>query len=266
MFDESNSSIIERIRERLEEEFKHNVTLYDSIDIERIRTDSWQVERFIQEYHHENETFDAILKTLKWRKSERVNEINENDFFKELWTLFNLEIHGHDHHGRIIHWMTWQNVSIPKDIIDLAYRFSIYITEQMDRMAGRNGCTSIINVRHASLRDIRIDFFRILIKIPKHYPGLMRMWLFVDQPYFLRTVSNLLLNIVDDKIRKRVAFIPNNELTRYINQELIPESLNGSRKFVQPINVPSINDCYDRLGLEIKICDEVEKALKNVQK
>lgn len=260
--------MIERIRERLEREFGENETLYHPNDIERIRTDSWQIERYIEEYHHnEDKAYDAIVKTLKWRKSERVNEIRETDFFKEMWTFTSVEIHGHDRQGRVLHWVTLQNITVPKDIMDLGFRFTLYISEQIDKLAGRKGCTTVVNVRHAGLRNFQIDIIRMLLTIPQHYPGLVRMFLVVDQPYLLRTVINILLNVVDEKIRKRMAFISNADLTKYVDPKLIPKSMNGMRtKLFQPTNIPSVKDCYERLGLGMKICDEVDKALNIVKK
>ncbi|XP_046915509.2 motile sperm domain-containing protein 2 [Dermatophagoides farinae] len=262
------SIMIERIRERLEREFGENETLYHPNDIERIRTDSWQIERYIEEYHHnEDKAYDAIVKTLKWRKSERVNEIRETDFFKEMWTFTSVEIHGHDRQGRVLHWVTLQNITVPKDIMDLGFRFTLYISEQIDKLAGRKGCTTVVNVRHAGLRNFQIDIIRMLLTIPQHYPGLVRMFLVVDQPYLLRTVINILLNVVDEKIRKRMAFISNADLTKYVDPKLIPKSMNGMRtKLFQPTNIPSVKDCYERLGLGMKICDEVDKALNIVKK
>ena len=93
----ANESIA-RLRQMFEDEIANNADLYHSIDIERVRTEDWQVKRFLldQPDMDEKKAFDNLCKALQWKKSFGVHDRTDQSFPKEFWELNSVEIYGRD--------------------------------------------------------------------------------------------------------------------------------------------------------------------------
>lgn len=258
---------IENVRHLINEKYQQQNDQFAQIDIERINTDDWQVERFLEEYNfNETKATDALLKTLQWRNESGINTINDRDFFAELWEISQFEIHGKDHQGRIILWTTVQNVAIPKDLMEMTKRFALYIYERADRIAGRNGFVMIINTKHAGLNNIQLDLIRFSVDFPKYFPGGCKTWFIVDQPFFVRTLVNLVLSLMDEKMRKGVVLLDSSQLSKYIDNALIPISMNGHRIKVKSYDSLPLKECYQTLGFTDKNCIDFNKLISTIKK
>lgn len=258
---------IESVRQLVNEKYQQKIDQFDQIDIERINTDDWQVERFLEEFNfNETKATDALLKTLQWRRESGINSINDQDFFAELWEISQFEIYGQDHQGRTILWTTVHNVAIPKELMEMTKRFAMHIYERADRIAGRNGFVMIINTKHAGLNNIQLDLIRFFVDFPKHFPGGCKTWFIVDQPFFVRTLINLVLSLMDEKMRKGVVLLDHRQLSQYIDNTLIPNSMNGPRIKIKSYNSLPLNDCYQQLGFTEKNCNDFTKLILTIKK
>jgi len=89
------------VRKRILQIYENNKSLIDECDINRIQSDDWSVQRYI-EYNENNveEATDQLIETLKWRKSVGVNTRSlENDCGLEFFKIGALVPYNEDKNG-----------------------------------------------------------------------------------------------------------------------------------------------------------------------
>jgi len=97
---------IAEIRARFEQELilTQTPTKYSDIDIARVRTEEWQVKRYLLDYQEDvDQAYQALIRTLVWKQSFGVHTRElERDFPRELFDVMRGEIYGNDKEGRLI--------------------------------------------------------------------------------------------------------------------------------------------------------------------
>lgn len=105
-----SSKAIESLRARFEAELVRNASRYHEIDVERVRTEEWQVKRFLLRYdHNEDKAFEAMLAALQWKKEFGIHDRTDQDFPRELYEITMLEVCGRDRQGRVIQWERYRD-------------------------------------------------------------------------------------------------------------------------------------------------------------
>lgn len=266
---ELNEKII-RIREKFEQELITNGHLYHSIDIERVRTEQWQVERFLIDQQqqpnlndYENEAFNALCKSLQWKKSFGVHERCDQSFAKELWELCSVEINGRDYKGRVIQWESIRNQRKFKELELIARQFVAHNIERLDRMAGPDGFILVSNIDGANISNIDNDIIQYKLTTIEHYPGGLRQLLVVDLPWFLNSLMSIILNFTSPKLREMIIYCKRTELVKYIDDKYIHQSLSGKRnKRSFPANLRSLDQMKSELNLDDQFINYFYKTFK----
>ena len=62
---DKNLEIIEKLRQKFLNEFETNAQLYHQIDVERVRNENWQIERFILDTDSEDKAYRQLTKCLQ---------------------------------------------------------------------------------------------------------------------------------------------------------------------------------------------------------
>ena len=63
---------------------QQNKTRFDERDVKRVGSTKWWAERYALVSQDENEAIESLTKCLEWRKSYRINDMNDKMFPKEL--------------------------------------------------------------------------------------------------------------------------------------------------------------------------------------
>ena len=100
--DISNQTIVAEIRQKFLTEVDTNPHLYHDIDVERVRCEDWQVERFVIDYQSCDKAYEALIKALQWKKSYGIHDRSHSYFPKEFYLIFGS--YGHDSEGRVVRW------------------------------------------------------------------------------------------------------------------------------------------------------------------
>lgn len=96
-----SAEAIANLRAKFETELSANGSEYHPIDIERVRTEEWQVKRFIMDNEgNEDKAFSELIRVMKWKKSYGIHDRNDQYFPTEFWQLNAIEINGKDNQGK----------------------------------------------------------------------------------------------------------------------------------------------------------------------
>jgi len=90
---------IAEIRFRFESELNAAPTTvqYNPIDIARVRTEDWQVLRYLLDANGDvKSAYRNLLNTLEWKQSFGLHKLNEQYFATEFYELYKVEKFGED--------------------------------------------------------------------------------------------------------------------------------------------------------------------------
>lgn len=150
------------IRARFEIELKKNSILYHPIDVVRVRKEEWQVKRYligkyplfqvihkllflifyskkIESNENVDTAFEALIRTLAWKKSFGVHKLKPSDFPVEIYSLFCTEIYGKDKEGRLILSESYKRQKPFSELDQVTRKILAYQAELADRLTFQNG-------------------------------------------------------------------------------------------------------------------------------
>ena len=259
---------IGRLRALFEVELTKNPDLYHPVDIDRVRTEDWQVKRFLLEKEgNEPAAFQALLSALQWKQSFGVHDRPDAHYPAELWLLNDIEIAGQDRQGRLVQWGSIRNKRYFKPIAALARQFVAHVLERADRAAGEGGFVIVSDAAGGGLANVDLEMNQFNQAILVHYPQALKAMYIVDLPWLLNSLMRLMMTFVDPRLRATVHFVRGGgagELTRYIDPAHIPSSLAGGRRFSRtfPGDLVPLERCYREHGLEEAFVEHFYKVYK----
>lgn len=245
---------IANIRARFEAELAVNPDLYHPIDVKRVRTEDWQVKRFLlntESGDAEDEAFHSLLSALQWKKAFGLHDRTDAYFPRELWLMAKTELYGRDKSGRLIWWQATKGIRNFSETALLARQFYAHCLEQADRAVGELGGTFIGDTKGASILhvDHRLEQFKIGL-LP-YYPLIARAVYIVDLPWLLTGVVKLIMGWMDASLRKNVHCVSSAVLVPdVVEEEITPVALGGTRKRYEglPDGVQSLEALAEQFG------------------
>ena len=134
-----NEEIVRRLRDRFLAQCVSNPGIYHPIDVERVRSEDWEVRRYVVNFDTEDEAYEELTRTLKWKKSFGLHDRSDDYFPKELHIIFGHENYSYDRKGLVVKWNTEDRYRKIGDLSPLIQQFCAHQLEQLDRNAGANG-------------------------------------------------------------------------------------------------------------------------------
>jgi len=129
------------LRSQFEKELHQNPDQFHAVDIDRVRTDDWTISRYLLSHSCPNKAYEALTKSLRWKKSFGVHDRKDADFPREWWEMSSAEICGRDNDGRLINWGSSRRLykfNHPKARL-MTEQYIVHILERLDSMAGEAG-------------------------------------------------------------------------------------------------------------------------------
>ena len=148
--DFSNKAVVEAIRKRFLLEIDTNPYLYDPIDVERCRSEDWQIEKFLLEKGTPDEAYKALVKAMKWKKSFGVHQRDQR-YPKEFYEILNFERYSVNKQGQTCVWIVLRNYRKVSEFKELFQQFSAYLFESLDRLVG--------NASFITMVDAQVSFY-----------------------------------------------------------------------------------------------------------
>src|SRR5699024_471923 len=161
-----STEAITRIRAQFETELTANPDDFHPIDIARVRTEDWQIRRFLlSNPDDEPKAAKALFTALRWKKSFGIHDRQDDYFPKEWWEMTAAETCGRDRDGHLIQWgMLRRLVNFKQPgARKLTHQFIGHVCERLDVMAGEVGYTVIADAAGAGLSNMDIDNIRFAL-------------------------------------------------------------------------------------------------------
>lgn len=155
--DQTNEAILEVVRRKFLSEADTNPHLYHQIDIQRCRSEDWQIERFVIDKGSSDEALKALTTAMRWKKSFGIHDRDHKYFPKEFFLIFGYQRPSVDREGKLCKW-THQNVYRKiSDFDPLVKQFVAYHFELVDRIAGNKGLITVADskvrpMHHAAMQ------------------------------------------------------------------------------------------------------------------
>ena len=249
---QNNRLIVEQIRKKLMKEIEQNRSEYHNIDVEKVETNDWEIERFVMEYKTEDKTYEALVRALKWKKWFGVHDRSDDYFPKEFYEVFERECFGRDRDGRLIQWESQRNDQKISGFQELYKQFLAHIINRVDREAASDGFTLVSDIRGGGLSVVNMEFLNFRIELFSYYPQGLRRVVVVDLPLVLHALTKLVTSWVPKHITNRLKFVRREGLIEFIENDIIPIRMGGPRlELGFPSNLKSITQLKG-LGLTDK--------------
>lgn len=263
---EASTAAVARLRARFETEVLNHPNTYHPIDIERVRTENWQVLRFLlytppANDDHETTAFNALCRALAWKKSYGLHDRTDATFPLENWSLNSVEIAGRDRQGRPIQWETMHNQVVFKEVRWLTKQFVAHCFEKIDRLAGDAGFIAITDSTGAGMNNIDLEVTKFKIEVLGYYPGGIRQYVVVELPWLLNAIMKMIVGLMPKQLAELVTFKKASELSSSIDPVFIPERLGGQRKgWVENENLVTMELLTKKLNLSEEFVDKYFKT------
>jgi len=262
---DKNIEVIEKLRRKFLTESEANQQLYHQIDIERVRTEDWQIERFILDTDSEDEAYKSMTKALQWKNSFGLHDRNNEYFPKEFYMIFSLEKFSRDKNGRIVMWNSLKNYHKVSDLSLLLQQFLAHQFERLDREAGHLGWISVNDCSGTGMSNVDMSLSKFRVELLNYYPRGMRLSMNVDMPWIMMSVFKVVKTFMNRRVRDNVILIKRDQLTDYVDLDLIPVSFGGNRESInhflkEYLPLHKLNN----LGLTDKQIDNFYNTYKDV--
>ncbi|XP_054163781.1 motile sperm domain-containing protein 2-like [Oppia nitens] len=230
----SNREVVDEIRSKFLTEINNNNDLYHEIDVERVMTEDWQIERFVLTYKSKDEAFEKLIKALQWKKSFGVHDRDHTYFPKELLLIAGYEKFSRDRDGRVVKWGIGKHYKKISEFNTLFQQFFVYTFESLDRASGNKGFVSVNGNEGTGLSNTDMTMVHFVLEIIKYYPLIMNKTINVDMPWILNGLYKIVKNLMPKSFQDSMIIIKREQLTHYLDVHEIPITFGGKR-----------DTCYD---------------------
>jgi hypothetical protein len=235
--DVKNEVLVKEIRQKFLLEAETNQNLYHTIDIERCRSEDWQIERFIIDKGTPDEAFKALVSAMQWKKSSGIHERTDKYFPRELPLIFGNLKPSRDKQGQVV---VWANSVKYRKIPELNFLFENYnafLMESVDRIAGNMGYISVSDMTGASITSVDMTMAKNAMSLLDYYPLLINVGITVNMAWYFTTFWNVLKTFLPKRIKDRFVFIKKEELKNHIDidDNELPDSYGGKAPTVYSI-------------------------------
>lgn len=226
--------LIQQIRSMFAEEVKSNGHLYDEVDIDRVSSDDYTVERYLKHQRGDLEKgFNMLVDAMRWRHSFGANTIELTDFPKEYFETGEAHTYTEDKNGIST---VYLRVKLHKKIAELSplsQKFLVYLFERCEiegRKSGK-GYGLIWDCYGGNLFNVDVELLQFLTGIwINYYPGGTKYVLLHELPWILRAIYRLARSWIPENLRDQICFASKSEIGTFVGQTRLPDYLNGQCK------------------------------------
>ena len=265
---------IAALRERFESELllqqnSQTPDRFHPIDINRVRTEDWQVRRYIldEEEGDLEAAYSALIRTLEWKQKWGVHENHLGRYPKEIFDLYSMELFEYEK-GRYVFSEAMRGQRHYPELEQIARDFVVAWAEHVDRTVGEQGhLTYLMDFTGSSLLKLDLGLTRFRIGVfSRHYPRLLGRCLLHRVPKVVRAPLKMAISqFFKQAVREAVTYTSGKEeLFGCVDPVRLHVDYGGLRKErVYPVEgLESAWTLYPKLGLERKF---VESFLKETQ-
>ncbi|KAF7494180.1 Motile sperm domain-containing protein 2 [Sarcoptes scabiei] len=216
-------NLVEKVREKFFDEVQKNPNEYDHNDLDEIRNNPWQIQRFLLENHLNYELcIKSLLIAMKWRFEQQVRQLLRYDFPLEYYQSNYIVSYGRDRNDAKVIYFRANIHQKTSEWNPILKKFFLYQIEQIDQDADGKGVTLVIDCNKIGLNNLDLDLLKFIVTtFSKYYPKLFDAIIIHQLPFFLQYVFKLVQQWLPEDDRK--FFHMTNEKT--IWNHLVPERI-----------------------------------------
>ena len=243
------------IKHNLIEETINKQNLFHEIDVYRVRTDDWTVNRFLSEQNDQKKAKHCLMKAINWKMQFGVYELTDDFFPRELFERGDPELFGRDKQGKYFVWTGMRNKNEPfiSEMIDLNKRWFAYLIEKFDKIVHNKSFmyihwmsgTEDYNLR----KNLNFEMMKFILDSKRFYPLLVSCILLVEIPKVHATFAKCIKSIWNKMMKGapwEMKFISSEQLTDFVDSQMIPVEMKGNR--MSTIVVPANSKPLMELG------------------
>lgn len=269
---------VQEVREKLVATFNRDSDLLgrtDSLDLDKIKSNSWFIERFILEHSEDifgdendiiEQSTNSIIECLLWRAQQNVNRLTSYDFPLEFYSS-----------GIITHGISSGNDSIvfirgkffQKCLCKWSTLLKQFITHYYElidsKLPGANSAVIVIDLAHCRLRTFDIQYIYFIIDlVDKYYPNSYRKVYLANASWYIKPGLALTLSFSSFKYQSVISFVTSAQLKHIFDEQSLPPFLGG--KAHVHLVVPSRVANIDQIACKHQIDQECIEMLAKVFK
>ena len=225
---------------------------YHEIDIYRICTDDWTIDRYLLVNKDQQNAYNALLEAIQWKKKFGVHQRTNDYFMREVYEWGDPELCGQDKLGRYIVWhnIRHHNPSIFNEFENLAKLMLAHMHENYDKIVHKRGLTIIRWLENSQIMNfvkIKMNLIRFDKEVLNYYPLMIRYHLLVNMPKAHAIMAKWLFSIYNKTtkgINQDIKMILIDQLTEYVDWKFVPVEMGGPRwsNIIIPANAKPLNE------------------------
>ncbi|KAL1130852.1 hypothetical protein AAG570_012093 [Ranatra chinensis] len=190
-------------------------------DISRVNNTNDWLRRFL--IHHDLDIKDALSMlwdTCEWRKTNKVNEINEQNVNIEYLSEGSLFVHGRDKDGKSLFiFKCKKHVKGQKDFEELK-KCVIYWFERVERQDKGNQITIFFDMADTGLANMDMEYTKYLINLCKlYYPHFLNYIIIFEMPWVLNAAFKIIKSWLPSKAVQKIKFVNRVSLKDYVEAD-----------------------------------------------
>ena len=246
------------MRQSFQQQVSESPDLFDAVDVAKVASDDWTVDRFIGLKKHDLDAASAALvKAMKWRQEMSVSSIRETDFPAEFFWTGETHEYVRDRNNCA---MMYARVKFHKQLTEftpISKRYLIYLIERMEeevRTSGANGWALIYDCDGGTIFNNNMDLLFFMIQaIFEYYPLSLTYIGLYNLPWVLRAIYHVCRGWIPEEFRNVLHFVNASTIQEYVGRENLPAYLGGTCTLLErrrmPDN-PSIKQFVKEHGLK----------------
>ena len=155
-----NPAVIEAIRIRFVKNASDSPH-YEESDVEMIKQNDWQIQRFLLEHKAEPEdAFAALNNAMKWRKEMNIHQMKDTDFPREFYQSGYIMRYGRDMNDSTVIIFRANIHRKVDEWADRVQKFFIYQIEQIDLNNDGKGTDALLDICSLMIKTFSFQGWR----------------------------------------------------------------------------------------------------------
>lgn len=234
--------VVHQVRDMFLEHYKTNPDLFYKDDVRQVEEMQFLLQRCII-YKRKNvqESFNCLVEMLKWRKEKRIKEITASDIPVEYYMCGACFQYEPDKFGNKTLYIRTQLLRSIPELRNSFKEYLRYLIYQVDDNVDGQSWSVIFDLTNTGWTNYDIDLLMYFLQLLREYfPVNLDYVLAINFPWVASAVWTIAKRLIPPERRDVVVFISEKEIFNYIDEENVPDFLNGSCKREHKI-VPKCN-------------------------
>lgn len=208
--------------------------VFDSRDINRIRTEDAYVERFFMHVYdlpgsQEDNAVNMAVNTFKWRKELKVNDVTMEQLNPRLKGHGELYVHGRDKDGKVLMVFAVKKHIKGTEKMDDLKTFFIYMMERIDRENNGDQLTLVFDCAGCGLKNMDMELIQYMIQVFKdYYPWSLNYILVFEMPWVLNAAWKIIKTWLPAGAVKKIKFLTKGNIGEYVADDQRPPAWGGT--------------------------------------